>query len=338
MNSLSVAPDEIGFNVAVPRSSSTAPSDTNDTETSSLRSLILNRSLAALARFQPVDTGAVARICFEMAEAHPDEVVVLLWNAEVAKKAKALLCQVGRNPDSRAEQAAVALARAILSAGHTISGPDDLWSTGVQGLLRERRRADHDYWASKVEKFRRKPYKQGVQVFYSPGKPFYSFSACKSALNLNEELFEGEKPFVCCHWAQAVQNDTKNFLKSVRLRDAKVLGLDYAVLEQRHQEDMHTGGRSSVQFSLENFGRLLVRLIPWVPQGETRSFSVVFSVNWKLDSGHAMRVFLKRGSSKSGMSPGQTQRVRGQQLVQDRHKRHLGPHGKCHPPRDRGGH
>jgi hypothetical protein len=292
--------DVMRLDVSLHLSTSTAPSDSDALETSNLKRLILERNVAALMQFQPKNLPAVAQLCFEMVETYPAEVMVVLWREEVAEQAETLLWQTGREPRSGVEaRTEVALARAILDAGHLMAGEHETWPADVLALLKERYKASRKYWASKAEKFSRRPYKHGVKTFSAVGSPFYSFSYCKLAENLNGGLHEDGQPFVCCHLALAVENDTKNFLKSVRLRDVSALGLNYAALEQRHRDAKHMGGRSSVQFSLEKFGQLLVRMIPLVPQGETRSFPVSYAVNRKLASGHAMRVFLKKASSGS---------------------------------------
>lgn len=276
---------------------STAPSDTDTPETASLKSLIPQRNVAVLAQFQAIDLKAVAQLCLEMVEAYPDEVTVVLWNKAVARQANELLQEMEQDPGPGG--VAVALARAILGAGHRMNQHSLTLPASVCDLLEERSQADVDYWTAKFQKFSQRPDKHGVQTFSKVGEPFYSFSKSKLAENLNGKLYEDGQPFECRHLALAVENDTKNFLKSVRLRDVSALGLNYAALEQRYQDAAHLGGRSSVQFSLEKFGQLLVRMIPLVPQGEPRSFLVRYAVNRQLKCGHVMRVFLKKASSGS---------------------------------------
>lgn len=133
-----------------------------------------------------------------------------------------------------------------------------------------------------------------------PGKPFLSFSDGLLAEDLNGRLFDEDgNKFTCRHWVRALQShhDPKQFLKLVRLKDPKVLGLDYAALEKRDSEATQVAGRSSVQFSLQHFGRLLVRMVPLVPKGEVRGFLVSYAVNRRLESGHEMMVFLKNVAS-----------------------------------------
>ena len=289
--------DDIRLGVSLHPSTSTEPSDSDAPETSKLKSLILERNVAAVAQFQAVDLKAVAQLCLEMVEAYPDEVTVVLWNKNIARQANKLLQEMEQDPGPGG--VAVALARAILGAGHRMNKHSLTLPASVCDLLEERSQADVDYWTAKFRKFSQKPDKHGVQTFSKVGEPFYSFSESKLAENLNGKLYEDGQPFVCRHLALAVENDTKNFLKSVRLRDVSALGLNYAALQQRYQDAKHVGGRSSVQFSLEKFGQLLLRMIPLVPHGETRSFLVSYTVNRKLTAGHSMRVFLKKASSGS---------------------------------------
>lgn len=307
----SLSSDQIGLGRSLARSFSTVPSDANTPETSRLKSLILARNVAALAQFQAIDLKAVAQLCLEMVEAHPDEVTVVLWNRKVALQAAQLLKAMARNLNAHSDAlGAVALARAILGAGHRMGQPMDGekgdWTAEVNAMLEERYAADVRYWVAKIQKFDEKPYKHGVQTFVELGKPFFSFSDCMLAENWNGGLYDehGNK-FTCRHWVRALEShhDPKQFLKLVRLKDPKVLGLDHAALEQRDREALQVAGRSSVQFSLQHFGKLLVRMVPLVPKGEMRGFLVSYAVNRRLESGHEMLVFLKNAASSRSTEP-----------------------------------
>lgn len=173
----SLSSDQVGLDLSLPRTSSTAPSDADTPETSSLRSLIQERNVAALAQFQAIDLKAVARLCLDMVEAYPDEVTVVLWNRKVALQAAQLLKAMARNPDAHSgARGAVALARAILGAGHRMGQPVDGkkgdWPAEVNAMLEERYAADVRYWVAKIQKFDEKPYKHGVQTFIALGNPF----------------------------------------------------------------------------------------------------------------------------------------------------------------------
>lgn len=307
----SLSSDQIGPGRPLPRTSSTAVSDVESCEISSLKSLIRERNVAALAQFQATDLKAVARLCLAMADTYPEEVTVVLWNSVVALQAAQLLRAMARLRDvPSVARRALALARAMLGAGHHLGQPVDwtkaVWPGAVNAMLEERYAADGRYWVAKIQKFDEKPYKHGVKTFNECGKPFFSFSDCKLAENLNGRLFdEAGNKFTCRHWVRALasQHDQKHFLRSVRLKDPKVLGLDYAVLEQRDSEAMQVAGRSSVQFSLQHFGKLLVRMVPLVPKGEVRGFLVSFAVSRQLGSGHEMMVFLKKAASSRSTEP-----------------------------------
>lgn len=273
--------------------------------------MILARNVAALAQFQAIDLKAAAQLCLVMVEAHPDEVTVVLWNREVALEACQLLKAMARNPNAHSGTGeAVALARAILGAGHHMGQPVDgkkaAWPAEVNAMLEERYAADVRYWVAKIQKFDEKPYKHGVQTFVELGKPFFSFSDSLLAENWNGRLYdESGNKFSCRHWVRALEShhDPKQFLKLVRLKDPQVLGLDYAALEQREKEVLQVAGRSSVQFSLQHFGKLLVRMVPLVPNGEMRGFVVSYVVNRRLESGHEMMVFLKNAASSRSTEP-----------------------------------
>lgn len=302
----SLSSDEIGRDPFSLRTSSTAPSNADTVE-----ALILERNVAALAQFQATDLKAVARLCLAMVEAYPDEVTVLLWNRAAAQEVGQLLMAMARNPDAHSgAQGAMALARAMLGAGHRMGQPVDgqkgPWPAEVNAMLEERYAADVRYWVAKIQKFDEKPYKHGVRTFNELGKPFLSFSDCMLAEDLNGRLFDEDgNKFTCRHWVRALEShhDPKHFLKSVWLKDPKVLGLDYAALEKRDSEAMQVAGRSSVQFSLQHFGKLLVRMVPLVPKGEMRGFLVSYAVNRRLGSGHEMMVFLKKAASSRSTEP-----------------------------------
>lgn len=281
----------------VPEASAIEPPD--------LETLIVERQLAALARYPADKPRDTALVCLDMARTHPQEVSVLLWKPEVAREAMALLRHA--QDTSTPEDTMVALAHALLQAGHSLTGR--AWPASVLELLQNRKKANADYWASKVQKFRGQPPKDGLPCFMERGLPFLSLSKQKSAVNLNTRLGAVGKRLVCKHLAMAIQDNPKAFLTRISQRDVSFL--DRAALGLRHQESRSRVGLSSVLFTPENFGGLLVRVACGVPWGAVHSFGVSYcqpDVNtfWPFDersraskrfaTGHAMRVFLEKSS------------------------------------------
>ncbi len=244
----------------------------SENEPPDLKTLIVERQVAALARYPADKLRDTARVCLDMARTHPQEVTVLLWKPEVAREAMVLLryAQETATP----EEASKALAHALLQAGHDLTGR--AWPASVLELLQNRKKDNVDYWASKVQKFRGHPVKDDLPCFKERGLPFLSLSKQKSAVNLNARLGEAGKRFVCAHLALAIQDNPKAFLTRISQRDVGFL--DRTVLNQRHRESRSRLGLSAVQFTPENFGRLLVRVACGVPWGGVRSFEVSYTL------------------------------------------------------------
>lgn len=275
-------------------------------EASDLKTLIEQGQVAALVRYPADNPRDTAQVCLDMAKAHPHEVSVLLWKEAVAREAKELLRHAEETllPEGAAE----ALARALLNAGRRLAVDSPQWPASVRELLRKRTAANADYWASKLRKFKDHPVKDGIPCFKAKGAPFLSKSEQRSTLDQNLKLGEKGKRFACAHLAEAIQDDPKTFLKRISLRDVSFL--DHTALCKRALEARHRQGSTSVQFALENFGRLLVRVASGVRPGERRSFGVWFTrvdtdSVWpyekylarrgkKFSLGHDMRVFLEK--------------------------------------------
>lgn len=282
--------------------------ETSAIEAPDLATLIAQGQVAALVRYPADNPGDTARVCLDMAKAHPHEVTVLLWKEAVAREAMDLLRHAEET--SVPEDASEALARALLSAGHGLAVNSQQWPTSVRDLLQKRKKANADYWASKLKKFEDDPLKNGFPCFKARGAPFLSRSEQKSALNQNMKLGEKGKKFSCAQLAEAIQDDPKAFLKRISQRDVSFL--DHAALDRRYLEARHHGGSTSVQFTSENFGKLLARVASRVRPGERCSFGVVYAqididTCWPYEkylaradkwfvSGHSMRVFLERAS------------------------------------------
>jgi len=247
-----------------------------------------------------------AQVCLDMAKSHPHEVTVLLWKEAVAREAMELLrhAEEALVPDEASE----ALARALLNAGQRLAVNSLQWPAGVRDLLQKRTAANADYWASKLKKFKDDPVKNGIPCFKARGIPFLSRSEKKSALNWNKKLIQGGKKLTCSHLAEAIQDDPKAFLKRISQRDVSFL--DRAELRRRYLEARYQRGSTSVQFTSENFGKLLVRVASRVQPGERCSFVVCYihveiDNYWpyekyqalaekKLSTGHDMRLFFEK--------------------------------------------
>jgi len=282
--------------------------ETNAIEAPDLKTLIEQGQVAALVRYPADNPGDTARVCLDVAKAHPHEVTVLLWKEAVAREAMELLRHAEEThvPEDVSE----ALARALLNAGHGLAVDSQQWPAGVRDLLQKRKKANADYWASKLRKFEDHPVKNGIPCFKARGAPFLSRSEQKSALNQNMKLGEKGKKFVCGLLAEGVRDDPKAFLKRISQRDVSIL--DHAELHRRYLETKNHGGSTSVQFTSGNFGKLLARVASRVRPGERCSFGVCYArinidtcwpyekylarANKKLATGHSMRVFLERAS------------------------------------------
>ena len=282
--------------------------ETSAIEAPDLATLIAKGQVAALVRYPAENPGDTAKVCLDMAKAHPHEVTVLLWKEAVAREAMELLRHAEETHVP--EDASEALARALLNAGHGLAVDSPQWPVGVRDLLQKRKKANADYWASKLRKFEDHPVKNGIPCFKARGAPFLSRSEQKSALNQNMKLGEKGKKFVCAHLAEAIRDDPKAFLERISQRDVSFL--DHAELHRRYLETKHHGGPTSVQFTSENFGKLLARVASLVQPGERCSFSVCYAhididtcwpyekylarAHKTLVTGHSMRVFLERAS------------------------------------------
>lgn len=282
--------------------------ETNAIEAPDLKTLIEQGQVAALVRYPADNPRDTAQVCLDMVKSHPHEVTVLLWKEPVAREAKELLrhAEEARVPD----EASKALARALLNAGWCLAVDSPLWPAGVRDLLQKRTAANADYWASKLKKFEDHPVKNGFPCFKARGAPFLSRSEQKSALNQNMKLGEKGTKFVCDHLAEAIQDDPKAFLTRISQRDVSFL--DHAQLHRRCWEAKHQRSSTSVLFTSQNFGKLLVRIANQVQPGERRSFGVhYFHIdtdafwpyekylargNKRFACGHGMRVFLARAS------------------------------------------
>lgn len=280
--------------------------ETHTIEAPDLKTLIEQGQVAALVRYPADNPRDTAQVCLDMAKSHPHEVTVLLWKEEVAREAMELLRHAAETLVP--EDASEALARALLNAGQRLAVNSQEWPAGVRDLLQKRKKANADYWASKLRKFEDQPVKDGIPCFKARGTPFLSRSEQKSALNRNKKLGEKGKKFVCVHLAEAIQDDPKTFLKRISQRDVSFL--DRAELGRRNWETRHQRGSSSVQFTPENFGKLLVLVASRVQPGEQCSFAVcctriAIDIYWpyekyqaladkRLSTGHDMRVFLEK--------------------------------------------
>jgi hypothetical protein len=173
------------------------------------------------------------------------------------------------------------------------------WPPCVFNLLQERSGAFHDYWKTKLEKFKNAPTKGGIEVFSSEGKPFLSLSGKKTTENLSGNLgAEGEK-LRSWHLAEAAKDDRKDCLKKLNQR---VAPLDYAVLESRCQMARRVRNEQAVQCAPDQLGALLAQLASLVAPGKNRSFALSFSPEGEFNDVHHMTVFLEKSLEKGVMA------------------------------------
>lgn len=270
-------------------------------ETEMLRGWIEKRNVADLVEHRPTKPREVAQLCLDMVEKYPKEVTVLLWNAEVAGEAGALVRLMAPCDAPDAQSKALALAQALLDAGHGMEMSDTAWPVGVSDLLKERRTAHDDYLIQKTTKFQEGLLKGGLQVFHSASLPFLSKSTNKSVENFSEGVLdEAGKRLERRHLLEASKDDRKLFLEQVNQK--RTVSLSLETLENRCVNAKRLRGELAVQCAPESFGQLLAHMASRIPPGKQQAFDLSFSLAGDFGNVCDMVVFVEKTSEKEPMA------------------------------------
>lgn len=269
-------------------------------EVEMLKGWIEKGNVADLAEHLPTKLGEVAQLCLDMVERHPKEVTVLLWNGGVAAEAMKLLREMAQRDAPDAQKKALALAQAVLDAGHEMDVDSTAWPAGVSELLQERQKARQDYAAHQVAKFDGVSLKGGLEVFRSAEVPFFSKRTDKSTENFSDGVLE-ESGFLVerRHLLEAVKDDRKKFLEQINQRK---VSLGYLALAKRCADAKRLRGELAVQCTPESFGQLLAHMASRIPPGKNQTFDLSFSLAGDFGNVHDMVVFLEKTSEKGPMA------------------------------------
>lgn len=269
-------------------------------EVEMLKDCIVQGKVADLAEHLPTKLGEVAQLCLDMVGRHPKEVTVLLWNGGVAAEAMKLMREMAQSDAPDAQKKALALAQAILDAGHEMDVDSTAWPAGVSELLQERQKARQDYAAHQVAKFDGVSLKGGLEVFRSAEVPFLSKRTGKSTDNFcNGVLDESGKPLARRHLLEAVKDDRKKFLEQVNLRK---VSFGYEAIEKRCVDAKRLRGELAVQCAPDSFGQLLAHMASRIPPGKSETFDLSFSLAGDFGNVRDMVVFLEKTSEKGAMA------------------------------------
>lgn len=242
-----------------------------------LRTLIQQHEIAQLICFQTQHHEAVAKVCFDLVESHPDEVAAVLWDGDVAVHVLNTLCQM----PSTGQRQARALAVALLRAGQGIKNERGEVPSVLKEWWKNREGRIDDYAL-------RKALERDSDNLEASFKPrFYLHPEMPSDINLN-----GKRGW-CGQLVMGAEKYPKTFMKQIggrAMSDAE-LGLLYENLEER----MKTSAPYTVQFSPESLGVLLKLICTAMPLGEApHAFLVTYSHGEEVASGHAMLLYLKK--------------------------------------------
>ena len=270
-------------------------------EVEMLKDCIVQGKVADLAEHLPTKLGEVAQLCLDMVGRHPKEVTVLLWNGGVAAEAMKLLREMAQSDAPDAQKKALALAQAILDAGHEMDVDSTAWPAGVSELLQERQKARQDYAAHQVAKFDGVSLKGGLEVFRSAEVPFLSKSTDKSTENFSNGVLEESGKYLVerGHLLEAIKDDRKKFLEQINLRKVS-FGFD--AIEKRCVDAKRLRGELAVQCTPESFGQLLAHMASRIPPGKNQTFDLSFSLAGDFGKVRDMVVFLEKTSEKGPMA------------------------------------
>lgn len=270
-------------------------------EVEMLKGWIVQGNVADLAEHLPTERGEVAQLCLDMVEGHPKEVTVLLWNGGIAAEAMELMREMERSDAPDAQRKALALAQAVLDAGHEMDVDSTAWPAGVSELLQERQNARQDYAAQQIAKFDGVSLKGGLEVFRSAEVPFLSKSKDKSTENFSDGVLEASGRYLVerGHLLEAIKDDRKTFLEQINLRK---VSFGYEAIEKRCVDAKRLRGELAVQCTPESFGQLLAHMASRIPPGKSQTFDLSFSLAGDFGNVRDMVVFLEKTSEKGHMA------------------------------------
>lgn len=252
-----------------------------------------------------------ARTCLEFASFRPDQVSVLLEaQPAVAHAAWALL---ENHPHAEP------LALALMHAGYDLSREENLPAT-IQRLIDKRQQESKWSLHSKQQKYLHQikldleqhkfdGKRVGIPYERDAGSPYLSLSPAYSQKNFNAgvlrhkhqpkdyhgSLMHDDGRVRCRHLAEALADPAtaKENLKRLSKGDVTWITEDQVRIANWRQ---FRPGLSTVHFSWARFGKVLNTLAQRLKAGEERSFSMSFAVTNAItaDSGHAMRVYIKK--------------------------------------------
>lgn len=264
-----------------------------------LSTLMTGRNIATLSGLQVQHPDEAASLCFDLALTYPDSVIPLLWNQEVAKAAKRLLRE--EHECLQAQEKQEMLARLLLEAGHLL--PSGL-SPNVKGMLQSRRARSDEHLAERDirhQGFTWAPSEKPTRHYRAKQPCPYQALPKESVWNRNGKV----NGAWCRHMALAAMTEFKNghldFKKHLRNVAHGSVKFNTAELERQFDRNVAKSRHSRVQFTPENFGRVLVRLFANMQPGERHAYPVGWWISSNVkEDGHDMCVLLEK--AKDGMN------------------------------------
>lgn len=270
------------------------PGSSRSAEQLDLSTLMKGRSIATLSGMQVQHPDEAASLCFDLALTHSESVISLLWHQEVAEAAKRLLLE--EHEDLQAQEKQEMLARLLLEAGHL---PSSGLTPNVKGVLLSRRNRSDDYLAERDtwhQDFTWAPSGKPTRHFRAKQPCPYQALPTESVLNRNGKI-DGAW---CRHMAQVVVTEFKNgspqdFKKHLRNVANGSVRFNTTELERQFDQNVAKSRHSRVQFTPENFGRVLVKLFANMQPGARDAYSVGWCISSDAkEDGHAMCVLLEK--------------------------------------------
>lgn len=259
-----------------------------------LRALMKARNIATLSGMQVQHPEEAALLCLKLALSHPESVVALLWDPDIAKAAKRLLAEDHQNRQAQAQQEM--LARLLLEAGHH---PGSGLSANVQEALLNRKKQADDYLAQRNVRHHGFSWVPGDEPArkYRPGQPCPYRALPKESMLDRNGTVDGAW---CRHMSLVVLSEfqsqnPQNFKNHLRHIAEGRVSFNTAELERQHERNMSESRHRRVQFTPENFGRVLVKLFAGMRPGDRSAHPVGWWMPANLQgAGHVMCVLLEK--------------------------------------------
>lgn len=310
------APDETHDKRASPGHRKVMPGHPN---TVSIREWITGKhweNLAGREPQEPDEINVTADACFDMVETHPVEVGILLCKHSVANAVADRLAMSTQNGQPVSNPIALAVARALLQAGHRMSNDDNRpWPACVSVLLQERRQAEREYskhMAEKHSNFFQKEYSKYLEknrrlkLFQdSPEADSWQrpFLYRKVPIeNRNKELGPENEKLTCLHLSEAFDSGPKDFLKEMRKTEPDLSSYNFGKLRKRYVDKSVSRAQCSVHFTPDNFGKVLLLASILAPSDKACIFAMEYALATPEAFGHVMRVVIKKKGDKDPMA------------------------------------